>query len=503
MNNYIRKLVFLTLFFCTFSAFAAGHSDTVYPIPLSDYESLEASASLFDILKSRVVQDPFNLVALIIFSCAILHTFCYRYFSDIAHKIEHHHKVKIKADPSYADGTKEKPVNFWGTVFHYLGEIEVVFAIWLIPLFIALICMNGLDSLIAYLDNMSFTEKKFIEPVFVVVVMAIAATRPVIQFAENLIRLFASMGKSTPAAWWVSILILGPLLGSFITEPVAITISALLLYKKVFSFSPSLTLKYATLAILLVCISTGGTLTHFAAPPVLMVANKWGWDMSFMFINFGLKAIVGILIIVALGYALFRKEFKKLAAKKISNNEFHKEEAKVKPLVMLGNLFFLAYSVLVLHHIVLLIIGFLFFIAYTQATSHYQGRISLKTPILVGLFLTGLVIHGGLQAWWIEPVLTRFGSAELFVGSIILTAFNDNAAITYLASLVPDFSDTMKYFVVAGAVTGGGLTVIANAPNPAGIAILGKSFKGGISPIKLLLYALIPTIIMALCFFLA
>ncbi len=210
---------------------------------------------------------------------------------------------------------------------------------------------------------------------------------------------------------------------------------------------------------------------------------------------------MGILIIVSLGYFLFKKEFATLADKKHSSDEIKEPELKIKPLVMLGNLLFLGYSVLVLHHIALLVIGFLFFIAYTQATSHYQGNISLKSPILVGLFLTGLVIHGGLQAWWIEPVLTSLGSAELFVGSIVLTAFNDNAAITYLASLVPNFGEEMKYFVVAGAVTGGGLTVIANAPNPAGVAILSKGFKGGISPISLLLYSIIPTLIMAICFF--
>jgi Na+/H+ antiporter NhaD/arsenite permease-like protein len=84
--------------------------------------------------------------------------------------------------------------------------------------------------------------------------------------------------------------------------------------------------------------------------------------------------------------------------------------------------------------------------------------------------------------------------------STVLTAFNDNAAITYLASLVPGFTDTMKHAVVAGAVTGGGLTVIANAPNPAGQSILGQYFPDGISPVGLLLGALGPTLIVATAF---
>jgi Na+/H+ antiporter NhaD/arsenite permease-like protein len=84
-----------------------------------------------------------------------------------------------------------------------------------------------------------------------------------------------------------------------------------------------------------------------------------------------------------------------------------------------------------------------------------------------------------------------------------LTAFNDNAAITHLASWVPEFMNntTLQNAVVAGAVTGGGLTVIANAPNPAGAALLSKFFPNGISPLRLFLSALCPTLILAACFY--
>jgi Na+/H+ antiporter NhaD/arsenite permease-like protein len=65
---------------------------------------------------------------------------------------------------------------------------------------------------------------------------------------------------------------------------------------------------------------------------------------------------------------------------------------------------------------------------------------------------------------------------------------------------VPNFTDGLKYAVVAGAVTGGGLTVIANAPNPAGQSILKRHFGNAVSPLGLFLAALLPTIIMLLCF---
>jgi Na+/H+ antiporter NhaD/arsenite permease-like protein len=123
--------------------------------------------------------------------------------------------------------------------------------------------------------------------------------------------------------------------------------------------------------------------------------------------------------------------------------------------------------------------------------------------MLVGFFLAALVIHGGCQQWWIAPVIGGLARWPLMIGSTALTALNDNAAITYLASLVPGLSDPLKYAVVAGAVTGGGLTVIANAPNPAGQSLLQKYFgDAGISPLGLFLAALAPTAIMGAVFML-
>jgi hypothetical protein len=98
-------------------------------------------------------------------------------------------------------------------------------------------------------------------------------------------------------------------------------------------------------------------------------------------------------------------------------------------------------------------------------------------------------------------VLGRLSHYPLLIGATILTAFNDNAAITYLATLVPNFSDSLKVAVVSGAIAGGGLTVIANAPNPAGQSLLQKYFPGGsIAPGSLFLAALFPTLVMLFFF---
>jgi Na+/H+ antiporter NhaD/arsenite permease-like protein len=343
----------------------------------------------------------------------------------------------------------------------------------------------------------------YTEPLFVVVIMAIAATRPVVTFARSMLQRVAGLGGGTPAAWWFTILTLGPLLGSFITEPAAMTISALLLSRKCYALQPSSRLRYATLGLLFVNVSIGGTLTHFAAPPVLMVAAPWEWSFTYMLTHFGWKASVSILAATSLYFAIFRRELKALdsaAAVTVADDE--PVSGSVPPWIIAVNLAFLAFVVMEAHYPPLFIGAFLFFIGFAQATSPYQSSLDLKAPLLVGFFLAGLVTHGGLQGWWIGPVLRSLPEQPLFWAAALLTSFNDNALITYLATLVPDLDEALKYAVVAGAVSGGGLTVIANAPNPAGQAVLGRHFPDGISPLGLTAAALLPTAIAAACFLL-
>jgi hypothetical protein len=343
----------------------------------------------------------------------------------------------------------------------------------------------------------------FIEPVFVVVIMTMAATRPILKTAERVLSIVADWGKGSPASWWLTILTFGPLLGSLITEPAAMTISALLLSQKFYQCRPSTKLAYATLGLLFVNVSVGGTLTHFAAPPVLMVAPKWGWGLTHMLTHFGWKAVVAILAANFLYFGMFSRELRALKyhASDQDNTSLAVDSSSALPVwVTAIHILFLIWTVLTSHDPVLFIGGFLFFLAFLQATEHHQDDLALRPALLVGFFLAGLVVHGGLQGWWIGPVLRRLADTPLFIGAVVLTAFNDNAAITYLASLVPTLADSAKYAVVAGAVVGGGLTVIANAPNPAGQAILGRFFPNGVAPLGLLLGALVPTLLMGVLF---
>jgi Na+/H+ antiporter NhaD/arsenite permease-like protein len=276
------------------------------------------------------------------------------------------------------------------------------------------------------------------------------------------------------------------------------TIAALLLGKQFYALKPGLRLKYATLGLLFVNVSIGGTLTHFAAPPVLMVAAAWQWDMAHMFTHFGWHALSGIVFSNLIYFLIFRKELLSLSAEPRRGDA--PAEEPVPKWVTAMHLAFLGLTVWMAHYPAIFIGAFLFYLAFAQATAHHQSKLDLRGPLLVGFFLAGLVIHGGLQAWWIEPVLGRLGELPLFAGATVLTAFNDNALITYLATLVPGFTENLKFAVVAGAVTGGGLTVIANAPNPAGQSILQRYFPEGVSPLGLFLGALLPTLIVALSF---
>lgn len=261
------------------------------------------------------------------------------------------------------------------------------------------------------------------------------------------------------------------------------TIAALLLARQFYVLKPSARFCYATLGLLFVNVSVGGTFTHFAAPPVLMVAGPWKWDTAYMFTHFGWKALIGIIAATTIYYAVFRRELAALdKARRAASARPDRSRADPVPVpawITAVQLAFMGFTVLVAHYPPLFIGGFLFFLAFTQATAHHQGKIDLKPPFLVGFFLGGLVVHGGLQGWWIEPVLKSMTAVPLFVAATLLTAVNDNAAITYLATLVPGFTEALKYAVVAGAVTGGGLTVIANAPNPAGQTILQRFFPRG------------------------
>lgn len=411
-------------------------------------------------------------IATACFGLAVLHTFLTGKFLSLAHD---HPEGSIKEN-----------------LFHLLGEIEVVFGIWASIFFILFCIVSGVDQAIHAIDEVNFTE-----PLFVFAIMTIASTKPVVEWTENVIiklgRLLSEKHQSMSI--YFICLTFGPLLGSFITEPAAMTVTALILRDQFYKRNVSFRFKYITLAVLFVNISIGGVLTPFAAPPVLMVAGKWGWDINFMVTQFGWKAVIAVFINA--GFALL------FLAKEIKSFEWESVPLLKKSVpfwLTAVHLFFLAGVVVTSHHPSVFMGIFMFFIGVTVITSEYQAQLKFKESLLVAYFLAGLVVLGEFQGWWLSPLLTKLDALPLYLGTAGLTAITDNAALTYLGSQVEGISDAFKYALVAGAVAGGGLTVIANAPNPAGYSILQKDFgEDGIDPIKLILFALAPTAVALTC----
>jgi hypothetical protein len=274
------------------------------------------------------------------------------------------------------------------------------------------------------------------------------------------------------------------------------TLCAMLLRQRYCSPDAPRAFKYGTVGVLFVNVSIGGTLTPYAAPPVLMVAERWGWEIGFTLHAFGWKAALAAIVNAAAVTFLFRNYLAKLPVMSAALTRLD-----VPIPVVLVHLTFLVAVVASGHHVVIFVGLFLFFLGFTEAYRKYQSRLILREGLLVGLFLAGLVVLGGLQDWWLTPLLSGMGSTALYYGAAVLTAITDNAALTYLGSLVDGLSDEAKYSLVAGAVTGGGLTVIANAPNPAGFAILKGTFDdGAIDPALLALAAAAPTLVAVAAF---
>lgn len=411
--------------------------------------------------------SPIELVASVVFAIAVAHTFMTKYFERLAHVYPRH-----------------------AGVWHLLGEVEVVFGFWALVLLLAMVAMQGTQPALDYIEGRNFTE-----PMFVFVIMVVAASKPIMALVQDSV---LALSRRTPVhprmalLFWVLFGV--PLLGSFITEPAAMTLAALLLRDIIFDRHASHTLRYATLGVLFVNVSIGGTLTHFAAPPVLMVAATWQWDTPYMLTHIGWRAALACLINAWVMVALFRSE---LSAHGLPEAQ---RGRSVPAGVALVHVLFLAGVVVFAHHPVVFMGLFLFFLGYTTAYQSHQSPLILREALLVAFFLAGLVVLGGLQEWWLKPVLMAMDSTAVYYGATALTAVTDNAALTYLGSLVDGLSDEFKLSLVMGAVSGGGLTLIANAPNPAGAAILKVKFSDQtISPRDLLLAASLPTLVAIAC----
>lgn len=409
-------------------------------------------------------------LATALFAIAVIHTFSVPVFARLANRGGPH-------------------AGLW----HLLSEVEAVFGVWACVLLVFMALVSGVGDTVNYIDTRNFTE-----PAFVFVIMVVAASRPILELVNAIVRMLA---KALPirnelAMFFVTMAFV-PLAGSFITEPAAMTLAALLLRDAYFRHPGQAGFKYMTLGVLFVNISIGGVLTAYAAPPVLMVAQTFGWDTLYMATHFGWRAAAAVVINAGVLTFVCRKH---LLDGTIGRNP--DTGASVRPpvpyIVIAIHTVFLVGVVLSAHHPIVFLGFLMLFIGYAHAYQRHQNPLLIREGLMVGFFLAGLVVLGGLQKWWLQELLAGLSPVVLYWGATALTAVTDNAALTYLGSLVEGTNEAWRYMLVAGAVTGGGLTVIANAPNPAGFSILKGTFPdGAISPLKLLVAATLPTLVAA------
>lgn len=412
-----------------------------------------------------------ELLATTLFAIAVVHTFSVPVFARLANKGGSH-------------------AGLW----HLLSEVEAVFGVWACVLIAAMALFAGVDDAVQYVDTRNFTE-----PAFVFAIMVVAASRPILELVNMLVKGVARIlpMRNELALFFVTMSFV-PLAGSFITEPAAMTLAALLLRDGYFQRSGQAGFKYMTIGVLFVNVSIGGVLTAYAAPPVLMVAQTFGWDTAYMTANFGWRAAVAVILNAGLLTLVCRAHLLDGTIGGAPVDDDKPQRPPVPAVVIAIHTFFLVGIVLSAHHPAVFLGFLMLFIGYAHAYKRHQNPLLVREGLMVGFFLAGLVVLGGMQQWWLQSLLGGLSPTVLFWGATFLTALTDNAALTYLGSLVHGTSETWRYMLVAGAVTGGGLTVIANAPNPAGFAILKGCFPdGAISPLKLLLSAAVPTVIAA------
>lgn len=417
-----------------------------------------------------------EIIATVLFFLAIIHTFSVPIFARLAHK----------------GGTH-------AGIWHLMSEVEAVFGVWATVLIFFMAISTGVESAVSYMDSRNFTE-----PLFVFVIMVIAGSRPIIELVKTIVRVIARIVPvQTEVATFFITLSLVPLSGSLITEPAAMTLAALMLKEAFFARSGNLRFKYLVVGVLFVNVSIGGVLTSYAAPPVLMVAQTFGWDTAFMATHFGWRAALAVVINAFAVTMICRKDIMSHSVGTGHGiNDADGDESDIRPpvpfILMAIHTLFLVMVVIFAHHVSIFLGLLMLFIGFCGAYNRHQDPLMIKEGLMVGFFLAGLIILGGLQKWWLQDVLAGLSPMALFWGSLSLTAVTDNAALTYLGSLVDGTSEIWRYMLVAGAVTGGGLTVIANAPNPAGFAILRTTFPAGaISPKNLILAAALPTLVAA------
>lgn len=459
------------------------HSKLLFILPFT-YQD-DDLPGIWQRLVSRVELHPINLLFAACFVLAILHTFAAHRFARKARQRRQHAGAGTGIVP---EGKKQ---SFWINLLHFCGEVEIVFGIWCLVIFAVAGFLYGWDAVVAYIGSYDYSEA-----VYVAVALAMASTYPIMRFADKILSSLAKLGGGTPLAWWALLLTIGPLLGALIKESVAMAIVAVLLGRHFFACRPSKPLAYATLGLLFTNISASGLLTNFASSAIVVLSSAWKWDTPYMWQTFGWKEIAGIAASNLIYFGLFHKELRQLKSPEMEEGR----QREVPFWVTALHIAFLTFMTFSSSYPTIVMGAFVLYLGVYQATSSYQKFMDLREPLLIGFFLSSLILMSGLQIWWIEPIVEGLHEYGLYAAALLLSAFTHNASNTLLYSHLPHLTDHVKYLLVTAALVGGGLTIMANGPNLMACSLLNEYFDREISFTRLFLAALVPVLVFSFFF---
>src|SRR5690554_6371954 len=164
-------------------------------------------------------------LATALFALAVIHTFSVPVFARLANK----------GGPN---------AGMW----HLLSEVEAVFGVWAAVLVACMMLFTGVGNAVAYVYAANFTELAF-----VFAIMVVAASRPIIELVDILVKGVARLlPMRRELAMHLSILSIVPLAGSFSTVPAATTLATLLLRDTYLRSYAQFGFKYITIGVLFV-----------------------------------------------------------------------------------------------------------------------------------------------------------------------------------------------------------------------------------------------------------
>lgn len=428
--------------------------------------------------------SPLRVGAAVFFFLSILHTFCTPFF---------YKRFQICQHKKMIFPEKWRKYLWLSESYRLLSSVDVIFIFWSVPLFLWFLYSEGYAEAIDY-----FNHRNYLFALFIMIMLILLESRPIVYLSECIFLTIAKIGKQSPKCWWWTLMLGAPFSAILLKETGAMIIAATLLVRYFYKFAPSLRFSYATMGLLFSNISVGGLITDISSRALLLVSPALKGEQEFVIRHFSWKAVIAIFLSTTTYYLMFRKEFDHFP--KVVKNASIADERVPIWLICLHVLFVAA--IMSVRSVPLLMIGILIlYLGLHQFTIFYQNSIRVTKVCCVGLFYAGLLILGGLQEWWMLVIMHRMSDFGYMFTSYILSMFLDNVLVNYLVHNLSVATDCFLYLVIAGCMSAGGVTILANAPNIVGYLIIKPFFPT--SPVslgRLFVFALGPSLIALMTF---